>query len=352
MERIYTRKIPAVLVLVAALLPYQTVLTNEEVKTGPPIKPPDEGLTAPVWTSGRPKAGEKLSFQSLPLKLGGTKIQLSGGTVVVDLLDWRAIAVSDASDGKMCTLSLVGPRTVLLAAHCVDSQVVPNQSGPQTLSATVRFVAGGNPYKMKCEMSKDYLKWNINDSGVPRSAADYALCELDRRVQDVTYETIALNVNLQVSAVVTLVGHGCESLGISSDDRYTFKDGLRILRIGERPIEAIAISLKEKTPALYWRTLSESDREPALCFGDSGGPVMFPSPGGGRRVVGVNSALGATPTATHLQPSFYSYLSPLSTKEFESFLKEWVAKGEDGNSTHPRVICGFNMKSGIQGCRM
>ncbi|MBD9565272.1 trypsin-like serine peptidase [Pseudomonas sp. PDM09] len=332
----------------------RVALAAETIKIGPPVKPADEGLMAPVWAPGHPpKAGQKLSFRSLPLKLGVTKIQLSGGTVVVDLLDWRAVAVSDISDGEMCSLTLVGPRTVLLAAHCVDAHLAPGEDGEPALTAEVRFVATGNPYKMNCDLSEDYLRWRVNDSGVPRSAADYALCELDRRVEDIKYEMIALDTDLKIAEVVTLVGHGCDSLGLSNDEtHYTYKDGHRVLRIGERPIEATTVSLNVGRPALYWRTLSESGREPALCYGDSGGPVMFPKQGGARRVIAVNSALGATPTATHLQPAFYSYLSPLSTKEFRSFVKRWTAKGEGKNPAHPRVICGFNLQSGNQGCRI
>ena len=151
---------------------------------------------------------------------------------------------------------------------------------------------------------------------------------------------------------MTLVGYGCVSLGISEDEtRYTYKDGSRILRIGERPINAIAVSLFAQRPAQYWRTLSTSDREPAVCYGDSGGPVMYPKIGGSRRVIAVNSALGAAPTATHLQPDFYSYLSPLNTREFKIFVRSWVGKGEGGNPAHPRVVCGFNRPGGLQGCR-
>jgi hypothetical protein len=322
-------------------------------KLGPPLKPVHGGDSAPIWTSGHsPQGGQTLTFNSLPLKIGANTVQLSGGIEVVNLGDWRAVAVSDVSNGEMCSLTLVGPRAVLLAAHCVDAGLAPGATGVAANKATVKFRSGDTPYRMSCEISPRYRSWVLDDSGKPRSAEDYALCELNVAVSNVTYETIDRSVALGVGAAVTLVGYGCISLGISDDDtRYTYLDGKRVLRIGDRNLEATQVTLYPGRPALYWRTLSETGKEPNICWGDSGGPLLSQRSGGPRRVIGVNSALGATPVATHLAPAFYSYLSPLSTPAFSEFVTSWTAEGEDSHPEHPRVVCGFNRQPGVQGCR-
>ncbi|MFJ2485979.1 trypsin-like serine peptidase [Pseudomonas sp. NPDC087639] len=350
-ERVIFRALTGFLVLFTAGIPDQFALAQED-KIGPVVKPSDSELIAPVW--GLEKAADapdELSFKSLDIKLGGSKVQLSGGVVVVDLADWRAIAVSDNSKGNMCSLTLIGPRTVLLAAHCVDANIkTPSKEAP-VLAASVQFSTSPHPFKMKCEISSEYSRWPLNEWGTPRTAEDYALCELDRPVKDIDYETLSMNEDITVGDAITLVGHGCVSLGISEDaKRYTYKEGNRILRIGERPVEAQKVSLFASRPALYWRTLSSNGSEPALCYGDSGGPVLYPKPEGGRRVVALNSALGFVPDATPANPAFFSYLSPLNTDEFKRFLSQWVAAGA-GGSQDPRKVCGLNVKGGIQGCR-
>ena len=290
---------------------------------------------------------EVIKFSSLPLIYGVAQVQLSGGSELIDLKDWSSIAASNQSSGTLCTLSLIGPRVVLLAAHCVDPKLT-GSSKSTVLAANVRFVIPGQPYKMDCTMSPDYLSSDLNEYRAPRNSFDYALCELDRPVPDIDFETISLTRVLGVGSNVTLLGKGCIRLGISeTTNKITSEVGEGILRIGQQTIEATNVSYIPGGPSIYWRILSSTGQEPSLCYGDSGGPVMVIKSTGGREIVGVNSALGRTDNATHSNPSFYSYLSPLRTPEFSTFLKKWTSESSSG----VRRICGFSIVPGNEGCR-
>jgi len=330
------------------------------VRVGPPIKPPH--LSVPFWTPERPPApGRKLKFKSLREKIGRSAVQLknrnslieiSGGVEVLDLDDWRGVAATDIDSGEMCTLSLIGPRAVLLAAHCVDAGLPAGAAGEHSIGAEVVFRT--KTYRMTCQLPTAYTDRAPDPWGAPRSSADYALCELHKPVPDVLFETIRTDVAGEINQQVGLLGYGCIELGVNAAGRYTHRDGRAngkpVLRRGTDELEATDITIFPGELALYWRTLSSSTAEPALCFGDSGGPVTA-GEGKGRRVLAVNSGLGTAPEASVESPKFYSYLSPLSTQTFVTFLMEWVEAGDDGKGKKDRIVCGFNRPAGQLGCR-
>nr|QQZ48883.1 trypsin-like serine protease [Phenylobacterium glaciei] len=272
----------------------------------------------------------------------------------MDLRDWAAVAVTDVDSEESCTLTLVGPAVVLLAAHCVDAGYPPGTSGEGTIGGKVVFGSQGAYQLRHCGMPAAYKQWTASPVGAPRSSADYALCELDHKVSGVAPESIRYTASVAVGVKIRLMGSGCIDLGISDTGDYIWKDGKRLLRMGYDSVEATGISLLPTQPGLYLRTLSSGSKEPVLCFGDSGGPVTLDVASGGRRVVAVNSGVGATNTATPKAPAFYSYLSPLAAADFQAFLLEWAGPATP-DPLHPapavRIICGYNRPAGIQGCR-
>jgi hypothetical protein len=124
--------------------------------------------------------------------------------------------------------------------------------------------------------------------------------------------------------------------------------------MGPIGIDAVTVSLWPDQPGIYLRTASGPQKEPQLCFGDSGGPVTIDRvPGSSfRKVVAVNSGLGAQPDATQKAPAFYSYLAPLNSRAFRDLLKGWADSGvPDALPPRARIICGYNRPAAIQGCR-
>lgn len=317
---------------------------------GPPLQPPQ--LSAPLWTPQRPaNATRTLKFKSLPDRIGKASIQLSNGEEVIDLTDWRAVAVSDSDGGEMCTLSLIGPRAVLLAAHCVDAGQPALAPEPNAVAASVEFK--GKPYTLKCRLPAAYLQWEPDAWGAPRSSADYALCEVNKPVKDVPFDTIADGLDFSAGAGIRLMGFGCIELGISGAGTYIYRDGKvdgrAILRMGNDTIERTGVTLHPERPAYYWR-LASGGKDPVLCPGDSGGPVTVGA-AEKRRIVAVNSGLGAIPGVSAAHPAFYSYLSPLNTQAFHTFLKDWIEAGEGDKGKVKRIVCGVTRPAGIQGCR-
>ena len=322
----------------------------EPVK-GPPLQTGSAGLAVPLWVPEHPPLPDRvLRFKSIPELFQSAHVQLSNGVAAVNAADWRAVAIGSSKGDEYCTLTLVGPRVVLLAAHCVDRGLAAAAAGPSTIPAQVVFKT--RTYRMDCQMSDGYRHAPVNRSGAPRASDDFAVCDLDADATgEVAPEALATAVALRAGSPIQLMGRGCTNLGISDDGRYTYVAKDRQLRLGQESVEAINISIYPGQKGIYARTLSGA-KEPVLCFGDSGGPVMVSATGGGRRVIAVNSAVGATPMATVASPSFYSYLSPLSASEFRTFVERWV-----GQATTPaaqrrdRRICGLSLAPGLGGCR-
>jgi hypothetical protein len=104
--------------------------------------------------------------------------------------DWPASFYS--MSGKRCTATLVGPRTLLLAAHCVGNR--------KKAAVTVDRIEYVGP----CTHAAEYKDGAGDDS------ADYALCKLDKEIPDITFETISSNAKRpKLGENLILTGYGC-----------------------------------------------------------------------------------------------------------------------------------------------
>jgi hypothetical protein len=273
-------------------------------------------------------------------------IQLADGEAPPDPTDWRAIAINRQDNGDYCTLTLIGPDVVLLAAHCVDSGGAAGDLIKKPIPSTVTFSAG--LYAMDCSISPDYLKDGYRPKSI-RNTADFALCRLNATVSGISPEDIDTQDALAPGRMLLLVGYGCTKVEIDGSGLSRGEGIDKVLRIGKEAVEAINFSLWPPESGIYVRTVSTADTQPVICPGDSGGPAMLdlsgPALATSRAVVAVNSGSGPTIFATQQAPSFYSYFAPLSSNQFRTFLASWM-RGHAGV-----VICGINRKAGISGCR-
>jgi len=142
------------------------------------------------------------------------------------------------SGGAMCTASLVGPEVALTAAHCVGD------------GEAITFRHDGGNYSGVCTHHPDYRS---NDH-------DIALCKLTSAPK-VKPIPVRLNHYARMDMRIQILGFGCTRPGGGGGNDGTLRMGYSRLRgaVGRD---------------LYSR--ATGDDKAALCFGDSGGPVLDP----------------------------------------------------------------------------
>lgn len=217
------------------------------------------------------------------------KPELIGGKVA-DPADWPA----SPWIGN-CSSTIVGPRVLLTAAHCVGN------------GGSTSFSIGPNRYSVVCTHHPSYRG---------NSTADWALCVSSTQIPELPYELVAKPSEHTCRSGKTYLwtGYGCTRWGGSIDGRF---------RTGE--VDAV------RCPSgTNYDTVTRGSV--ALCSGDSGGGG-YEVIDGVRKVVGVNSRSNTTDT---------SYVSSTYTDAFHTWAMSW-------SSSKGVKICGLH--DDAPGCR-
>lgn len=284
----------------------------------------------------------RLATQTLP----SGNVELSGGKTV-NVGDWPTLLLAriPLTNGlASCTATLVGPTVMLTAAHCVDDPFGPK-------ARELYLMVDNKKLKFDCEISPDYIKHDPQISS-PRGSEDYALCiakvtgSLPATLAAIRPEVVEVSQPLLKDEKILMVGYGCTELKVVNGE-FTYKPSDKALRIGDERIEK-AQKYDAAYPA-YSRTRSLDGKEPALCPGDSGGPVFSGAstekPTAQRRVRAVNSAISSEKAGAGYD--ILSLISSTATTSFDVWARKWLAKQA---SAQP-VICGINKKAGDFPCR-
>lgn len=214
---------------------------------------------------------------------------LIGGTPA-DPKNWPA-SFTTSQGGSRCTGTILGPKTLQLAAHCVGN------------GRTATIQSGAKTYSSVCTHSPKYAG---------DSTADYALCLLSEPITLPWFESIltASTAKLKVGDEMVLAGMGCTQPGGGGGNNNVFRVGTsKITRMPGQGSNDIV-----------------TQGGAALCFGDSGGSAFWEDDKGVLRVAGVNSRGDIRTT---------SYLSATFTKDGNDFYSSWAQKNN-------AVICGLN----------
>jgi len=172
--------------------------------------------------------------------------------------------VSAGSIVSRCTATLIGPRVIATAAHCVGD------------GKTITVVNGASSFSGLCFRHHSF---NTNKS------ADLALCVLKQMPGDVVAERVAAtNYVVKKNDLVTLAGFGCTT-------RFSAGGNDGVFRVGTSSVSHTTGGDAEGT--LYFVTESNPAAPAVVCPGDSGGAVFCESDPnnlwGSRQVCGIIS---------------------------------------------------------------
>jgi hypothetical protein len=206
---------------------------------------------------------------------------------VLDTNEWPFI-VNIRTGNSGCSATVVGPRVLITASHC------------GTTGATTTAKVGGKDVKGKFERSPLY----------PRQDHDVAVVVLEEEIKKEDAKVfVSVGGIASVGAKNYLAGYGCTQAGGGGSDGK--------LRGG----------LVEITGFSGFDVVSGGkDGSPALCFGDSGGPMLVEKNNQKPKILGINSKGNIRNT---------NYNTRLDIKESRDFLSN-VA------SVNSVVICGIN----------
>jgi len=279
------------------------------------------------------------------------QIKVVGGEKI-EPKDWKALVITKVGEDldqagnkvdRTCTASLVGEGVVLTAAHCIDVESVTVTALDRTVGIRLK---NNQMILLQCRVPEKYAAspWA---NRTPRNAFDWALCRYASpgnnppELQNLRYEVLDLRT-LQKPDPALITGFGCKELRFNAQGQLIGALSDDVLTIANATVHKAAI---EAGGYVEFRAPWESS--PALCPGDSGGPLLADATVKDfkkRRITAINSAVYPD---VDVDGSYdiVSQVAPLSAPEFRTYLKEWLAANTD------RAICGAPGASGGYPCR-
>ena len=248
-----------------------------------------------ILMAGAPAAAGDFSLVA-PEPAGG-KPQVVNGTPQ-DPSAWPASFILKVAGGG-CTATVVGPKTILTAAHCLKSSLKGRINTP-----------GGAATEVACTIHPEYTPTDTD----PKTSVDFALCATMNPINVAAYERIGTDRAATVKGTnVVLLGYGCTQQG-------GVDFGFGVLHRGDAQIDRVGIGAD-----IYLTTFGAN----AVCYGDSGGAGYYYTDRSKTRrvIIGVNSRGNIKDT---------SYISSTATDAFVEWTFAWAAENDNA------LICGLH----------
>lgn len=306
-----------------------------------------------------PAEGDQPELGFTPMFVPSGGVQVINGRPIV-AADWPALIKARFTEidpatskpvGFNCTAAIIGPRTLLTAAHCLD------KGGKPAILRSAGLTLQGFGIPMRCAIPSSYANATPKPGSV-RTSADYALCLLDADLGQLNapglrYERLNLSGAVAKGSNVAITGWGCTKAVFKPGGGFAHGEASpKPLAVGA-PVDAPAGSPAEPN---YLTTRSKPASGGALCPGDSGGPLYrgpalvtadFGVDGkAAREVVAVNSSIAPAWTSA-TQYDLVSRYSAVATPDFNAFLDAWIAaRTKDDSAKQPPRICGKNLEGG------
>lgn len=300
-------------------------------------------------------AAQTLAFEQVSLTTLDGQVINSSATFRPARLP--AIFMVTFSDGSVCSATLIGPRVILTAAHCIDQKLPDGAGGWRTTPGGIRLKGdvAVRPF-VACEMASAYTAAKPRITRSPRNSHDFALCELAKPV-GITAETVTTELGVAAGVSMMVAGYGCTEQNLADGIIPDNPTPGKALRIGFNHVRAERVDT--------WLTLvgRVGSSDAIICPGDSGGSAyvgvqtLAEGADEGWRVAAVISAVGPSaeqkaawqaspPVPTSQGAQYVSYLAPLADPDFLAFVEAFMARDDA-----QRAICGINRKAPAAKCR-
>lgn len=238
------------------------------------------------------------------LILTGTQSRMIRQTLIggqaVNHTDYPELVYFINEDHARCSGTLIGPRVIITAAHCIagTGQIQNSFTGPDDI-----------PFAAHCQVAPQYIKQMIYD---------FALCKVDGKIPNAKPATLGTRKSAPKDGdQVILVGYGCtDPSGVGGNNG--------ILKAGTAEIFSRG--------SVYYPWFSAKAPDSALCPGDSGGPALKFITNHNRHVVIAINSRGDVRTI--------SLLSALHFPKSRRFIISWLERNHVD-------ICGVNINCKI-----